>query len=417
MADAVRELKDKGAQLFAKGKHDAALEAYQKAEALAPGDLAVRQKVAELLQRTGRTAAAVKAWSTLSRLLAQGGHLLRAIAACKVVLSLDPKHSSTQAMLAELYAQKQGLAQAPAAQPLTAAPAAPAPAAAAPEIELEIEVELPKPTAAGGLPSVPLFSSLKRDEFIAVLEGMEVRTFEPGEDIVREGEVGTSMYAIVEGVVDVLRHQEGGGRKAVAQMKEGDVFGEIALITDAPRLASVTAAAKCVVLEFTREKMQEIIARHPGVEEVMNAFYRERLLANVLRSNPLFAALPESAREELAKAFEMRTAEAGEMLLTHGAPGEALYVLLRGECTAFHPNEDGTEKPYPPMREGDVFGEISLLLRKDVSASVRAKTKCTLLRLSRADFDRLMAKHPAVKSELVKTGFERLQRTARLSRI
>lgn len=407
MADAIRELKDKGAALFAKGKYDAALDAYTKAARLASNDVAVHQKIAELQQRLGRKHEAVAAYETLAAMLARGGHLLRAIAACKVILELEPSHRTTQALLADLYAQRQGVQAAPAASPL------PSIKHVERDIEIDIAIEPVQP-APGGPPPVPLFSSLTRDEFVAVLDGMDVRTFEPGAAIVTEGEVGTSMFALVEGKVDVLRSFEGDGQKKVAEMNEGDVFGEIALITDAPRLATVSAAERCVLLEFTRDRMNAIVAQHPHVGEVMHAFYRERLLANVLRSNPLFAELPDPVKEEVARAFVLFTAQPGEKLLEYGQPGNALFVLLRGRCLPYHPRADGGLTKYPEMREGDVFGEVSLLLRKDVTATVRAETPCTLLKLDRRDFERLVLSHPALKAELVRLSFERLQRTAKL---
>lgn len=257
---------------------------------------------------------------------------------------------------------------------------------------------------------MPLFSALGREAFLEVLSKMERRVAPPGERIVREGEPGTSMFVLVEGAVEVVRQMEDGQAKAVARMGEGEFFGEMALVVEGPRLASVVATEPTELLELSRERMAEVIARYPAVGEVVQQFFRERLLRNVMRSNPLFAELPEELRQSVMDAFTPLTVEQGELILGRGRPSQALYLLLRGRCTVFHEHVDGRETPYPDMAEG----EISLLRSGLVTASVRASTPCTLLKLERDTFEQLFTQKPELRQKLEALGVERQQRTARL---
>ncbi len=102
------------------------------------------------------------------------------------------------------------------------------------------------------------------------------------------------------------------------------------------------------------------------------------------------------------------------MVLEQGQQGDAFYLLLRGRCTPYHVPPDGKQKAYPGLREGDVFGEISLLLGKPVTATVRADMASVVLKLDRAAFERLILSQPGMRGALTKVGTERLQRTARL---
>jgi CRP-like cAMP-binding protein len=222
------------------------------------------------------------------------------------------------------------------------------------------------------------------------------------------------MFVIVEGSVEVVRELEGGQGETVARMGEGELFGEMALVVEGPRLAGVVAAAPTEVLELPRERLAEVITRHPALGEVVQQFFRERLLNNVLRSNPLFTELPEELRQAIKAAFTPLTAQPGDSILTRAQPSQALYVLLRGRCTVFHEHVDGRETPYPEMMEGDVFGEIALLRSKLATASVRAATPCTLLKLERDVFEQLLTQHPGLRQRLERLGAERLQRTTRL---
>ncbi|HYO55571.1 cyclic nucleotide-binding domain-containing protein [Archangium sp.] len=395
MGETRRELKDNAAQSFASGKLEDALAQYQRVVKAAPEDLAGHQKVAELLQRLGRTREALETYEAVATAWARQGWLLRAIALCKVILQLEPGHGRTQQMLAQLYAKR--LAPAPQLVP-TPAPVVSEPAVA----------------RTGELPHIPLFSQLSREAFVAVLEGLELRAFQPGETIVTEGEPGSSMFAVVEGRVEVVRQLEGGKRHAVALMGEGEFFGEMALLSEGPRLASVVAAERTVVLELTRAQVERLVRRHPSVGEVLQAFHQERLLANVLRSNPLLSALTPPQRESLARAFQLVSVPAGQPLLVQGQQGEALYLLLRGWCQVRHRHPDGRESAYPVLREGDVFGELSLLLGLPATATVRPETPCTLLRLDRASCERYILSQSGVREAFSRLISERLGRTARL---
>jgi cAMP-dependent protein kinase regulator len=197
-------------------------------------------------------------------------------------------------------------------------------------------------------------------------------------------------------------------------MGEGEFFGEMALLSEGPRLASVVAAERTVVLELTRAQVERLVQRHPSVGEVLQAFHQERLLANVLRSNPLLSALPVSQRDALARAFQLVSVPAGQTLLAQGQQGEALYLLLRGRCQVQHQHPDGHASAYPVLREGDVFGELSLLLGLPATATVRAETPCTLLRLDRPACERHILSQPGVREAFSRLISERLGRTARL---
>lgn len=391
MDETLREHKDKAAQLFASGMLEEALTEYEIVAHFAPEDLGSRQKVAELLQRLGRRKEAVETYESVAMGWARQGWLLRAIALCKVILQLDPGHGRTQRMLAELYARHKAS--------VTRLVPAPVPVARAPREPL---------------PRIPLFSQLDEAAFVAVVEELSMRIFEPGASIVTEGEQGSSMFALVEGRVDVVRRLEGGIWRKVTSMQEGEFFGEMALLSEGPRLASVVAAERTVALELTRAQVMRLVQRHPSVGQVLLSFYEGRLLANVLRSNPLLSALTPAQREAAARAFQLHTVPAGHPLLIQGQAGEALYLLLRGRCRVLHQHPDGRESAYPMLREGDMLGELSVLLGLPATASVYADTPCTLLRLERQVVERHILVHPGVREALSRLSSERLQRTARL---
>ncbi|MFZ5443352.1 MAG: cyclic nucleotide-binding domain-containing protein [Myxococcota bacterium] len=422
MTDAIRRLKDRATALLAQGKLGAALEAFRAVLKAAPGDLTARQKVAELLTRQGHAKAAVEEYVELVRRYAEQGQFFKASALCRVVLTLEPSHRGVQERLAELYAARRAPPTAAVALPkvaplerATVAPPAPTPAIEEEELELFIEEELPPteaeppPPPRGALPHVPLFSSLSNEELIAVLsDAMEVRAFADGEVILREGEPGTAMYALAQGAVSVLR-----GEKVVARMEEGAFFGEMALLSGAARLATLVAAGEVVLLEFPRESMERLVARHPNIGVGLEGFFRDRLLANALRANPLLSLLTEAERGQLVRTFAPCAFRAGEVLLEEGRPGEAVFLLLRGRCGVFH--RAGAPGRYPDLLEGDLCGEISVVAGTPVTAMVQAREPGVALRVGAADFRALVLANPAVKSKVVALAAQRMARTRQLS--
>ncbi|MFY0573916.1 cyclic nucleotide-binding domain-containing protein [Cystobacter fuscus] len=116
----------------------------------------------------------------------------------------------------------------------------------------------------------------------------------------------------------------------------------------------------------------------------------------------------------MTKAVQFHAVPAGQSLLVQGQPGDALYLLLRGQCRVVHRLPDGHENPHPSLHEGDMFGELSVLLGLPATASVIADTPCTLLRLARADVERLIVMNTGLREALFRLSSERLQRTAQL---
>ncbi len=86
------------------------------------------------------------------------------------------------------------------------------------------------------LQRVPLFSGLKGKQLKRVAEAMSERTFSAGEEITKEGEVGVGFYVIEDGRASVTMN-----RQPVGELGPGDHFGEISLIAETPRAATVTA--------------------------------------------------------------------------------------------------------------------------------------------------------------------------------
>ncbi|MDQ3263731.1 MAG: cyclic nucleotide-binding domain-containing protein [Myxococcota bacterium] len=405
----VRALKDKATLLVSKGKLGAGLEAWQQVVTAAPDEIVARQKVAELLQRLGRTAEAVQGYEEVAQRYARMGQFFKASAICRLLLTIEPVHQRTQELIASLYAHAKPVPVTARGLPrVDAAGAKPAPAPE-PDFELDIEVELAPPPS--GLPAIPLFSTLTEAELKEILGGsMEIRSFGPGEVLVAEGAPGDSMFAVVEGGASVYRAYGSAAQRKVAEVASGDIFGEAAMVSGGPRLATVVSEGDVVVLEFGREAMSQVSARHPRVGQKLDLFYRQRLLKNILRASPLLRSLPEADKQTLSERFQPCHFVAGQSILRQGQPVDSVHLLLRGVCSATGSNGER----YPDLVEGDLFGEVSLLTDGIATASVAAAAPVLTLRLSADEFRSRVLAHEAAAQAVRALAEVRLRRTEAL---
>jgi len=132
------------------------------------------------------------------------------------------------------------------------------------------------PTGAGEAAVSPLFSDFSREELVAVMRGLELQTFQPGDIIVTAGEPGDSLFVLASGVASAWVKDESGHHTKVREMAEGAFFGEISILTGKPRTATVTAASVCDLLELHRPALDSIGATHPRVWDVLREFHRRR---------------------------------------------------------------------------------------------------------------------------------------------
>jgi CRP-like cAMP-binding protein len=444
MSERIRKLKDDAARLIARGKLQEALLAYEEAVKVDRKDLVARQKYADLLARVGRGVDAVREYQSIAGGYAAEGLLLKAMAVCKMLLQVDPSHTQTQQFLADLTTKRRGAGEridvpagaggkksardirgaaptqvkspsvpptsTPMASPVVAldvgTPVRTPPAIPAPElppIDDEhdasdlIELEVPRQLDLDQIPLIPLFSELPREAFLALTERMGLREAMAGETIIKEGAPADAMYVLIQGSVDVSRVVDG-ERVVLSRLGEGGFFGEMALLSAAPRTASVTAVDEVMLFEIPRALMLEMERHHPSIGEVLRRFHKNRLITNLLKTSPIFAPFAAADKKAIIERFKSRTVEDGTYVLTRERPAEGLYVVLSGRCVVL--DDDAGERQLAELNDGDVFGEMSMLWHQKTCASVRAVSACILLRLMAADFQELIMTHPQMLEAL-----------------
>jgi CRP/FNR family cyclic AMP-dependent transcriptional regulator len=111
---------------------------------------------------------------------------------------------------------------------------------------------------------IRLFESLSTTDLQALAEIGEVATFSEGERILTEGETGDQLYVLLTGKVTVFTERSG-ARANLATLGEGAVFGEMAILTEETRSASIDAAKDCQCLIIAREPFRTLVVERPEI--------------------------------------------------------------------------------------------------------------------------------------------------------
>jgi CRP-like cAMP-binding protein len=236
----------------------------------------------------------------------------------------------------------------------------------------------------GPLPSEVLSDFLQRIEYVKVA---------PGDRVVTQGDVADCVYLVVAGDLIVTR---GAPARPIARLGEGAFFGEMALLDDAPRSASVVAVTDAELLRLPRDLVLEICDRYPHVLATLMQALRARLTTTLTNTLPIFAGIPVAERAALVERFRLRGIAAGTTVIREGQRADGLYVLLTGKADVIVRGA-----VIATLTTGDVAGEMSLLSHGTARATVKTRTSVTALVLPADDFQEIIMVHPQVLEQLV----------------
>jgi CRP-like cAMP-binding protein len=228
------------------------------------------------------------------------------------------------------------------------------------------------------LSQVPLFSSLEEGDMEALSGLMEPVPFKAAQWVFNEDDPGDAFYLIQEGELEVLKRLPDSRRTStIGWMGPGDCFGEIALLENTPRTASIRARRKSVLLKLGREDFDLFVLGRVGAAKTRELLQHARYLGRLA----FMAGWPVNDLVEFAKRCNTVPFKAGAFVLRRGEANHFFYLIFDGWFEA----RDG-ERVLRRMGPGDYFGEISLLENWQATADVLAIEEGRCLTMGRTDF-------------------------------
>ncbi|RUP46973.1 hypothetical protein BC936DRAFT_146294 [Jimgerdemannia flammicorona] len=287
-----------------------------------------------------------------------------------------------------------------------------APSSTWPVISLAIPTTPPSPSDSPTSPTSPtaLLSSLRthplflranNQTFITeIATRMHCRTYSAKDTIIDEGSPARAMFFLLRGSVRVCSAD---GEHVYAELESGSFFGEIGILMDVPRIASVVANTKCFVACLMKEDVETVVPRYPEVERVLRMEAEERLamvkkMAEATTAAPLFHNCPDDFLHRLSLTLTPSLYPPTATILTTGDAGETMFFVRSGLVEVVSP-ADPTEvlERFGP---GQFFGEIAVLLDVPRTATVRAVTESEVWVLAKDKLAEVLTGFPEMEERV-----------------
>ena len=228
---------------------------------------------------------------------------------------------------------------------------------------------------------------------------LEVQNFNAGDILMRESDPGDSLYIVLQGTVEVKAQG-----KPLAHLGSGELIGELSVLTGEPRSATVSAIEPVRAARLTRARFERWTEFYPDAARQLLAIMLQRLykvrLAFALHRNELFATLEPAVLRDLESELQLVTLASGQTLFHEGDPGDTLAIVVDGRLRVTVSNAQD-EDYLTEIGRGETVGEMALVSGQPRSATVTAIRDSNVAVLSRAAYERLLAKYPLAISHVV----------------
>ncbi len=421
---------DRALSLLLAGERDAALRwsaAIVEQEDAVPSALIL---TCRLLADAGRTEAAIEGFKLGLRRAIDSGNLPLAVAAVADLRTLGVDTSELlddvaaafcagSSRLTELPPPPPPLPSFDQLQPLSSFLTGPALLSKATQIVHEASGKYEAGENIALFAPLPLFSSLEKGGLRALVSVFEMITVPAGHEVICQGAEGAEAYIVARGELEVRKAVGGDGAEVdaaaepttLARLGNGALFGEMALVSRAPRAASVFACRPSILLVARRDALEAVAEIRPDVGVQLAAHCRRRMVANLVRTSPVLLNVAQEQRPLLVDLLETRVFEKGEKLIDEGHDTSGLHLIASGEV-AIIGHESGEPFVISTLGVGAVVGEVALVLRRKANADVVAVRPTVTLHLPRDQFMDLVRAHPAILLSLYLMAIERDEETS-----
>jgi len=229
-----------------------------------------------------------------------------------------------------------------------------------------------------------MFAALSDSEKDIVIDAMLEIKAPANECIIKEGDQGDCLYVVGGGNLECTKVFPGQTDPTfLLSYTAGAAFGELALLYNAPRAATIETKDECLLWQLDRDTFNHIVKD--------SAIRRREKYEAFLEKVTIFSTMEPYERSKLADAFSECKFKAGDFIIKEGDKGDDLFLLQEGQAYATKVLKEG-EEPTKVMDYdiGSYFGERALIKSEPRAANVIAKTDCSLVSMDRHSVKRLL---------------------------
>lgn len=229
-----------------------------------------------------------------------------------------------------------------------------------------------------------IFNSLEDKELSTVIDAFEEKRYKAGEIVIKQGDEGDVIYLVDTGELDCEKvFKQGDPATYLKTYKPGESFGELALLYNAPRAATIKAKTDSILWALDRQCFNNIVKDA--------AMKKREKYESTLKKVEILQTIDPYELGQICDALKTEKAAAGTKIIAQNDQGDKFYILDEGKAYASKVTEEGKpEEKVMEYTKGGYFGELALLKNEPRAASVFAETDCKLLTLDRMAFKRLL---------------------------
>lgn len=233
-----------------------------------------------------------------------------------------------------------------------------------------------------------LFRNLDQEQLSEILDAMFEKVVKVGEHVIDQGDDGDNFYVIERGTYDILVKSNDLTR-SVGQYDNRGSFGELALMYNTPRAATIVATSEGALWGLDRGTFRRII--------VKNNAQKRKMFEAFLESVPLLKSLEVSERMKIVDVIAEKSFKDGERIITQGEKADCFYIIESGEVsilirskTQASKDSGSQEVEIARCHKGQYFGELALVTNKPRAASAYAVGDVKCLVMDVKAFERLL---------------------------
>eukprot|EP00808_Paulinella_micropora_P004699 g62295.t1 len=260
------------------------------------------------------------------------------------------------------------------------------------------------------LSKIPFLKNLPGEKLDLVTKVVKYEFFSPGEVVVKEGDVGRKLYMVGKGRLKAyseegaapIDNSQLGSRSPrrtsslFREMSQGDYFGEIALMMNLPRTATVEAMEESALITLDHDQVEGLLLVVPELQVMFSKAVRERITKSLSKSHfPFFASMDDKSFDSLAAVCNVTTVQANSIIFKEGDPAYTFYVVVFGKLKV----TDKAGKVLTTLEQGSYFGEIALVVDRPRTATVETVQHSVLITLTKREFELFFADHTDLYAE------------------
>ena len=214
-----------------------------------------------------------------------------------------------------------------------------------------------------------MFKTLEEKDMNIVIDAMEERKYNADDVVIQQGDDGSELYVVYEGELNCSKIFSGKTESTfLKKYNPGEVFGELCLLYNTPRAASIVSNTNCVLFSLDRETFNHIVKD----AAMQNRTKFEEFLNRV----EVLQGLDTYERNKLCDCLVIQNFGTGEYIIKEGERGDTFFMIMEGTGEATKKNEDsGEEEVVFEYNENMYFGELALLKDEPRAASIRTTVR------------------------------------------